>query len=152
MASLDDLDRKILRRLQQDCEVSLDALAKEVGSTKTPVWNRIQKMRKNGVIRREVALVDPAAVGLGETFFVAVRTSRHDDDWLKAFTKAVRAIPEILEAHRLTGEIDYLLKVQVAGTADFDRVYRDLIGRISLYNVTSSLSMETIKSTTALKI
>ncbi|CCQ72476.1 Lrp/AsnC family transcriptional regulator [Magnetospira sp. QH-2] len=109
-------------------------------------------MRKNGVILRQVALVDPKAVGLGETFFVAVRTSKHDDDWLTAFTEAVIAIPEILEVHRLTGDIDYLLKVQVGATAKFDRIYKNLISRISLYNVTSSLSMETIKSTTALKV
>lgn len=152
MSQLDELDRKILRLLQEDCDISLDALAKEVGSSKTPVWNRIKKMRKNGVIRRQVAIVDPKAVGLGETFFVAVRTSKHDDEWLKAFTEAVLALPEILEVHRLTGDIDYLLKVQVSGTADFDRVYKALIGRISLYNVTSSLSMETIKSTTALNV
>lgn len=152
MSQLDELDRKILRLLQEDCDISLDALAKEVGSSKTPVWNRIKKMRKNGVIRRQVAIVDPKAVGLGEIFFVAVRTSRHDDEWLKAFTEAVLALPEILEVHRLTGDIDYLLKVQVSGTADFDRVYKALIGRISLYNVTSSLSMETIKSTTALNV
>lgn len=152
MASLDELDRKILRLLQEDCDISLDALAKQVGSSKTPVWNRIKKMRKSGVIRGQVALVDPEAVGLGETFFVAVRTSQHDAAWLEAFTEAVLEIPEILEVHRLTGDIDYLLKVQVAGTADFDRVYKELIGRISLFNVTSSLSMETIKSTTALKV
>jgi Lrp/AsnC family transcriptional regulator len=152
MSQLDELDRKILRLLQEDCDISLDALAKEVGSSKTPVWNRIKKMRKNGVIRRQVAIVDPKAVGLGETFFVAVRTSKHDDEWLKAFTEAVLALPEILEVHRLTGDIDYLLKVQVSGTTDFDRVYKALIGRISLYNVTSSLSMETIKSTTALNV
>lgn len=152
MALPDELDRKILRLLQEDCELSLDALAKEVGSSKTPVWNRIKKMRKNGVIRRQVAIVDPTAVGLGETFFVAIHTSKHDEEWLRAFTEAVLALPEILEVHRLTGDIDYLLKVQVSGTADFDRVYKALISRISLYNVTSSLSMETIKSTTALNV
>lgn len=152
MSRLDELDRKILRLLQEDCDISLDALAKEVGSSKTPVWNRIKKMRKNGVIRRQVAIVDPKSVGLGETFFVAVRTSRHDTEWLKAFTEAVVAMPEILEVHRLTGDVDYLLKVQVRDAADFDRVYRTLIDRISIFNVTSSLSMETIKSTTALNV
>ena len=152
MALLDELNRKILRLLQQDCDISLDALAKKVGSSKTPVWNRIKKMRKHGIITRQVALVDAKSVGLGETFFVAVRTAKHDAAWLKAFTEAVIAIPEILEVHRLTGDIDYLLKVQVGSTADFDQVYQDLIGRISLFNVTSSLSMETIKSTTALNV
>ena len=152
MSRLDELDRKILRRLQEDSDISLDALAKEVGSSKTPVWNRIKKMRRNGVIRRQVAIVDPKAVGLGEIFFVSVRTSRHDTEWLEAFTEAVLSLPEIMEVHRLTGDVDYLLKVQVTDAADFDRVYRDLIGRISIFNVTSSLSMETIKSTTALRL
>ncbi len=152
MASLDELDRKILRLLQDDCDISLDALAREVGSSKTPVWNRIRKMRENGIIRQQVALVDPKAVGLGETFFVAIHTSRHEAGWLEAFTEAVLDIPEILEVYRLAGDIDYLLKVQVGSTADFDRLYKTLIGRISLYNVTSSLSMETIKSTTALNV
>ena len=152
MVLLDELDRKILRLLQEDCDISLNALAKKVGASKTPVWNRIKKMRTNGVIRRQVALVDPKAVGLGETVFVAVRTSRHDPEWLNAFTEVVLALPEILEVHRLTGDIDYLLKIQVSGTADFDRVYKALISRISIFNVTSSLSMETIKSTTALYI
>lgn len=152
MSSLDDLDRKILRVLQMDCGVSLDALAATVGSSKTPVWNRIQKMRRNGVIRRQVAIVDPASVGLGETYFVTIRTSCHDNAWLKAFSEAVLEIPEILEVHRVTGDIDYLLKIQVAGTADFDRVYKTLIGKISIFNVTSNVSMETIKETTALNL
>jgi len=152
MPQLDELNRNILRLLQEDCDISLSALAKKVGSSKTPVWNRIKKMRKNGIIRRQVALVDPKAVGLGETFFVAVHTSKHDEEWLKAFTGAVLSLPEILEVHRLTGDIDYLLKVQVSDTADFDRVYKALISQISVFNVTSSLSMETIKSTTALKV
>lgn len=152
MASFDQLDRKILRLLQHDCDISLDTLARKVGSTKTPVWNRIKKMRKNGIILRQVALVDPGAVGLGETFFVAIHTSRHDTEWLTAFMDAVKTIPEILEAHRLAGDIDYLLKIQVSDTADFDRVYKQLIGRVSIFNVTSSLSMETIKSTTVLNV
>lgn len=152
MAAIDDLDRKILRVLQEDADISLDQLAKAVGSSKTPVWNRIRKMKKSGVIRRQVVIVDPAAVGLGETFFVAVRTSQHDEAWLKAFMDAVRSLPEILEVHRLTGENDYLLKVQVGGTAEFDRLYKQLIGKADLFNVTSSLSMETVKSTTALPV
>jgi Lrp/AsnC family transcriptional regulator len=89
---------------------------------------------------------------LGETFFGAVRTAKHNAEWLKDFTEAVLAIPEMLEVHRLTGDIDYLLKVQVSKTADFHRVYKTLISRISLYNVISSLSMETIKSTKALNV
>ncbi len=152
MFKLDDLDRKILRELQQDATVSMDALAKRLGSSKTPVWSRVQKLRKAGVIEKQVALVNPEAIGLEEMFFVAVKTDQHEPDWLNLFASAVQDMPEILEAHRLTGDIDYLLKVQVQSPADFDRFYKELIGRVKLHNVTSSLSMECLKKTTALKI
>ncbi|OED36316.1 ArsR family transcriptional regulator [Chromatiales bacterium (ex Bugula neritina AB1)] len=152
MSKLDELDRKILREIQQDSNVSMDALAKKIGSSKTPVWSRIQKLRKNGVIDKQVALLNPAALGLAETFFMAVKTDEHDQEWLKKFAAAVQDLPEILEAHRMTGDIDYLLKVRVASTTDFDRVYKELISRVKLHNVTSSLSMECLKHTTALKL
>lgn len=152
MAKLDELDRKILRALQEDATVSMDALAKKVHSSKTPVWSRIQKMRNAGVIEKQVALVNPGSVGLNETFFVAVKTDQHEPGWLDVFAAAVADMPEILEAHRLAGDIDYLLKVQVENPADFDRFYKELISRVKLHNVTSSLSMECLKHTTALKI
>jgi Lrp/AsnC family transcriptional regulator len=152
MAKLDELDRKILRALQDDATVSMDALAKQIGSSKTPVWSRIQKMRKAGIIEKQVALVNPTAVGLDETFFVAVKTDQHEPEWLALFAKAVEDMPEILEAHRMAGEVDYLLKVQVKNPSDFDRFYKELISRVKLHNVTSSLSMECLKKTTALKI
>ena len=152
MIKLDELDKKILRALQHDATISMDALAKKINSSKTPVWSRIQKMRKAGVIESQVALVNPSAVGLDETFFVAVKTDQHEPGWLDLFARAVEDMPEILEAHRLAGDIDYLLKVQVESPADFDRFYKELIARVRLHNVTSSLSMECLKKTTALKI
>lgn len=152
MTKLDDLDRKILRELQTDATVSMDALARKLGSSKTPVWSRIQKLRKAGVIESQVALVNPQSIGLEETFFVAVKTDQHEPDWLEKFASAVVTMPEILEAHRLTGDIDYLLKVQVRNPADFDRFYKELIAQVKLHNVTSGLSMECLKKTTALKI
>ena len=152
MHKLDDLDRKILRELQADATISMDALAKKLGSSKTPVWSRIQKLRKSGVIERQVALVNPQTIGLEETFFVAVKTDQHEPEWLEKFAAAVVTMPEILEAHRLTGDIDYLLKVQVQSPSDFDRFYKELIAQVKLHNVTSSLSMECLKKTTALKI
>ena len=150
--ALDDLDRKILRCLQQDTSRSLEELAKIVGASKTPVWNRVRKLQAAGIIDRQVAILNADKIGLNDTFFVAIRTSQHDEDWLKAFTRTVHEMPEIQEAHRLAGEIDYLLKVRVANTRDFDTFYKSFIGRINLFNVTSSLSMETIKSTTMLKV
>jgi len=149
---LDDLDRKILIELQRDATVALDDVAKRVGSSKTPVWNRIRKMREAGVIERTVAIVNPDAVGLGSTFYVLVRTSQHESDWLEKFVSAVNKHPEIVSAHRLAGEIDYILKVQVADARAFDAFYRKLISDVSIFNVTSLMSMEQIKATTELPL
>lgn len=142
--SIDALDRKILAALQQDSTRPLDELAKLVGSSKTPVWNRIRKMKERGIIKREVAIVDPRAVGLGACFYVMIRTSRHEKEWMDAFLDALKARPEVQEAHRMAGEIDYILKVRVKDAEDFDRFYRELTADISIYNVTSLLSMEEI--------
>lgn len=150
--SLDEADRKILRALQRDATSSLDRLAKKIGVSKTKVWNRIHRLQREGVIVRQAAVLDPARVGLAETFFIGVRTNQHNAQWLESFSRIVRETPEILEAHRLAGETDYLLKVQVASTRDFDEFYKRLVARIDLYNVTSSLSMEVLKYETALPI
>lgn len=147
---LDDLDRNILTLLQQDASLPLDEIARRVGASKTPVWNRIRKMKASGLIRGEVALVDPDLLGLESCFFVLIRTSQHDADWLDRFLRAVRERPEVMEAHRLAGDIDYILKVRVPSARAYDAFYRALIREVSIFNVTSTLSMEEIKNTTAL--
>ena len=152
MADLDETDRNILRLMQADASLSFDRIAKRLGLSKTAVWNRVQRMQRDGVIRRQVAILDADSLGIRETVFVAVRTAQHNDAWLARFTAVIAEMPEIVEAHRLTGEVDYLLKVRVDSTRDFDRFYKRMIERIDLFNVTSSLSMETIKETTALPI
>lgn len=149
---LDDTDRKILSLLQEDATLSLDDIAARVGASKTPVWNRIRKLREAGVIRAQVALLDPDSLGLDACFFVLIRTSEHDPDWARRFLAAVRARPEVIEAHRLAGDIDYILKVRVPNARAYDTFYRGLIKEVSIFNVTSSLSMEEIKSTTALPL
>lgn len=151
-AAIDALDRKILGLLQTDATLPLDEIARQVGSSKTPVWNRIRKLRDSGVIDRQVAVLDPASVGLGSCFFVLVRTSRHDAEWLDQFLAALKARPEIVEAHRLAGEIDYLLKVRVADAPAYDCFYRALIADVSIFSVTALLSMEEMVSTTALPL
>lgn len=151
-AAIDDLDRNILSLLQQDATLPLDEIARRVGASKTPVWNRIRKMRASGLIRAEVAILDPEKVGLETCFFVLIRTSQHDAAWLDRFLRAVQARPEVVEAHRLAGEIDYILKVRVPNARAYDAFYRALIGEVSIFNVTSVLSMEEIKSTTALPV
>jgi len=149
---IDDLDRNILAILQQDSGVPLDEIARRLGASKTPVWNRIRKMKASGLIKGEVALVDPGKLGLESCFFVLIRTSEHDSDWLARFLRAVQSRPEVLEAHRLAGDIDYILKVRVPNAKAFDAFYRALIKEVSIFNVTSSLSMEEIKNTTALPV
>jgi Lrp/AsnC family transcriptional regulator len=151
-APLDDLDRNILVLLQQDASLPLDEIARKVGASKTPVWNRIRKMRASGLIRAEVAILDPEKLGLESCFFVLIRTSQHDADWLDRFLRAVRSRPEVVEAHRLAGDIDYILKVRVPNARAYDAFYRALIKEVSIFNVTSVLSMEEIKSTTALPV
>jgi len=145
---IDALDRKILSELQKDAAQSLDMIAKTVGSSKTPVWTRIKRMKAEGVIKKETALLDPQLLGLETCFFVLVRTSEHEADWQNRFLEAIMKRDEVLEAHRLAGEIDYLLKVRVRNARDYDAFYQALISDVKIFNVTALLSMEEIKMTT----
>ncbi|MFN6977014.1 MAG: Lrp/AsnC family transcriptional regulator [Gemmobacter sp.] len=149
---LDEIDRKILAALQEDASLSLDEIARRVNSSKTPVWNRIRRMREAGVILRQTVIVDPEALGYEACFFVLIRTSEHDPEWLARFLAAVRSRPEVLEAHRLAGEIDYILKVRVRNARAYDAFYQALIAQVRVHNVTALLSMEEIKATTALPV
>ncbi|MEM0976644.1 MAG: Lrp/AsnC family transcriptional regulator [Pseudomonadota bacterium] len=149
---IDGLDRKILSQLQRDASQSLELLAKSVGSSKTPVWNRLKRLKEQGVIQKEVAILDADALGLETCFFVLVRTSEHEADWQERFLKALQDRPEVLEAHRLAGDIDYLLKVRVANARAYDTFYQALISEVKIFNVTALLSMEEIKMTTALPL
>ena len=149
---IDELDRKILSELQRDASQSLDEIARAAGSSKTPVWNRIRKMREAGVIGKTTAVLDADALGLEACFFVLIRTSEHEADWQQKFLAALRARPEVLEAHRLAGDIDYILKVRVENARAYDVFYQALISEVRIYNVTALLSMEEIKSTTMLPL
>lgn len=150
--AIDDLDRKILQALQENAAQSLDEIASAVGSSKTPVWNRIRKLREAGVITRNTVLLDAEALGYEATFFVLVRTSAHDADWQARFLSAVKKSPEVMEAHRLAGDIDYILKVRVKNARAYDAFYQSLISQVPIYNVTALLSMEEIKFETALPL
>ena len=130
----------------------LDKVAEITGSSRTAVWNRIKKFEASGLIKRYSVILDPDLAGLGETFYVTIRTNRHDTAWLQKFSDAIAQLPEIIEAHRLAGENDYMLKVQVPTTRDYDGFYRRLIDRVEIYNVTSHLSMETLKSNAPLPV
>ncbi len=150
--TLDATDRALLAQLQIDATWSMDRLAKHAGISKTAAWNRVQKLQQEGVIQKQVAVLDADKIGLPETFFIAVKTNQHQKQWLMKFHKVIKRYPEIVEVHRLAGEVDYLMKVQVASTRDFDALYQELVSEIDLYSVTSSLSMEVLKHETALPI
>jgi Lrp/AsnC family transcriptional regulator len=151
-ARLDEIDRKILAELQEDAGRSLDEIARRVGSSKTPVWNRIRRMRADGVIERQTVILDPEKLGLEACFFVLIRTSEHEAEWQRRFLQVLRDRPEVLEAHRLAGDIDYILKVRVANARAYDSFYQALIAEVRIYNVTALLSMEEIKATTMLPV
>jgi len=149
---IDAIDIKILKELQGDANQPLEALAKKVGASKTPVWNRIKKLREAGVIKHTVSVIDPEKVGLPTCFFVFIKTSAHEKDWQDRFLNAVRSKPEVMEAHRLAGDIDYVLKIRVADARAYDAFYQSLISEVSIFEVTSTMSMEEIKATTQLPI
>lgn len=149
---LDTVDRAILNQLQRDATVSMDRLAKMVGLSKTAAWNRVQRLQNEGVITKQVVVLNAEKVGLGETFFIAIKTNQHNEQWLIDFNAMVQRFPEIVEAHRLSGDTDYLIKVQVASTREFDKLYKNIVAQVNLYSVTSSLSMQVLKQSTALPL
>ncbi len=150
--SIDEIDRQILACVQEDCTVAIAEIAERIGLSSTPCWTRIRKLEKAGVIRARVALLDPEKLNLGTTVFVAIKTNQHNQEWLERFREAVAEIPEVLEFYRMSGEVDYLLRVVVPDIATYDAVYKRLISVIDLYDVSSSFAMERIKYTTVLPV
>lgn len=152
MGNIDDTDRLLLRALQADAATSLESLAAAASISVNTCWRRVKRLEEAGILLRRVALVDPESVGLGQTVFVAIRTRDHSADWVERFAKAVRSIPEVVEFYRMAGDVDYLLKIQVGNVKDYDRVYRTLIARIDLADVSATFAMECIKNTTELPL
>jgi Lrp/AsnC family transcriptional regulator len=149
---LDAIDVRILEILQQDAEQQVAQIAEAVGLSTTPCWRRIQRLKESGVITRQVALVDARKVNVGVTVFVSVRTSVHTQSWFEAFTATVQAITEVVEFYRMSGDVDYLLRVVVPDIAAYDKVYKRLISGTQLHDVSSSFAMEELKLTTALPL
>jgi Lrp/AsnC family transcriptional regulator len=149
---IDDGDRRLLALLQTDASLSLEEISQRTAMSPNTAWRRIKRLEELGIISKRVALINPEAVGLNMTVFVAIKTSDHSDEWLDVFAKAVSAIPEVVEFYRMSGETDYLLKILVDSIGDYDRVYRKLIRSAKLNDVSSSFAMETIKYTTAVPL
>jgi Lrp/AsnC family transcriptional regulator len=149
---MDDVDFALLQILQEDATLKVAEIAQKVGLSVTPCWRRIQKLEEEGVIRKRVALLDPVKLQVGVTVFIAVRTNQHNAAWVKKFSAIVMAIPEIVEFYRMSGDVDYLLRAVVPDIAGYDAVYKRLIEKIELGDVSSSFAMEQIKFTTALPL
>lgn len=146
VVELDAKDRRILGVLQEDASLTISQLGERVGLSANPCWRRVKRLEDEGVIERRVAVVAGDKVGLPVTAFVFIRTQSHDAAWLDAFAKAINDIPEIVECHRMSGSVDYLLKLAVADIAHYDRVYKRLIDRApNLADVTAGFSMERVK-------
>ena len=150
--ALDDMDIKILRRLQADATLPVAEIGKDVGLSTTPCWRRIQKLEETGVVRRRVALLDPVKVNAGVTVFVSIKTDQHSMGWLDKFRAAVNDFPEVVEFYRMSGDIDYLMRVVVPDIAAYDAFYKRLIARIEISKVSSAFAMEQMKYTTELPL
>lgn len=152
MTTIDAIDRRILAILQADASGSLDEVAEQVNLSRNACWRRIQRLEQSGIIRRRVALLDAAKLGLSLTVLVKIRTSRHDVKWTERFRAAINSIPEIVAAYRTAGETDYVLHAIVADVQHYDRLYQRLIARVEMVDVSASFVMEEIKSSTTVPI
>ena len=148
---MDHYDRRLLELMQSDATLSVGELAEKIALSKTACWRRVRKLEKQGVIRDRVTLLEPAALNLGLTVYIVVRTNQHNDAWAKRFSEVVADIPGVLEAYRMSGDVDYLLRAVVSDLDGYDRLYKELI-RADLFDVSSSFVMETLKWTTALPL
>jgi len=150
--NIDTTDRAILRILQDDATMSVDSVAEAVHLSRNACWRRIKRLEESGVLKARVALVDAAKLGKGQLVFVLMRAADHSPDWLKAFDHAVRTLPEITGAHRMSGDLDYVLRVQVADVPDYDRFYKRLISMVPVRDISASFVMENIKDSTAVPV
>ena len=149
---MDKKDSNILSILQEDATLSVNEIAERVSLSPTACWKRIQRLTQDGIIRKQVCLLDSKKLGAGVTVFVAIKTNRHDMQWLQQFAAGVRDMPEVVEVYRMSGETDYLLKVVAPDIQGFDVVYKRLIQIVELFDVSSSFAMEELKYTTALPL
>jgi Lrp/AsnC family transcriptional regulator len=149
---MDKLDAKILDLLQENADLTAAEIADRVGLSKTPCWRRIQKLEADGVIRGKVVLLDAHALNVGTTVFVTLKTGNHSEAWFERFVRAVRDIPEVTEIHRMSGDVDYLIRIVVPDIDAYDVVYKRLISSVEFQDVSASFALETIKSTSALPL
>ncbi len=149
---MDRIDKRILTLLQQDATTPVAEIGKKVGLSTTPCWRRIQKLEEDGVITKRVAVLDPKSVNARVTVFVSIKTNSHNAEWLKRFSEVTSQFPEVVELYRMSGDIDYLLRVVVPDIQAYDDFYQQLINKIDITDVSSSFAMEQMKYTTQLPL
>ena len=149
---MDKIDRKILSLLQIDASLTAAEVADRVGLSKTPCWRRIVRMQECGLIQRTVAILDPQQLRVGTTVFVTIKTGKHSAGWFDRFRRDVEQMPEVTEIHRMSGDVDYLIRIVVPDIAAYDAVYKRLIAAVEFLDVSASFVLETLKSTTALPL
>lgn len=148
--TFDEIDRRILEMLQKDSDTPIQTISHAVGLSANPCWRRIKRMEEAGVIKKRVALVDQARANVPLTVFIGISTSHHKIDWLNRFHELIDEIPEVVEAYRLTGTVDYILKVVAPDMAAYDTVYKKMIQKLDFSQVNAMISMEELKFTTAI--
>ncbi len=150
--NLDEFDLKILRFVQADASLSADQLAEKIGLSRNACWRRLKRLETESIIKRKVALVDPESVELELSVFILIKALGHEPDWLEKFKNAVTSMPEIIGAHRMSGELDYILRIRVQNVKSYDDFYQRLIARVPIADISASFVMEDLKDTTALPI
>ena len=152
MTDFDHIDRQILAAVQCNAAQSLEAMAEDLSISTNTVWRRMKRLEDEGVIARRVSIIDPLAIGLKQTVFVAIRTGNHSEEWLARLAEAIADIPEIVEFYRMAGDVDYLAKIQCQDVAHYDRIYKRLIGKVELSDISATFAMECLVNTTELPL
>jgi len=143
---LDDRDRKILSILQKDAAVAVGVIADRVALSVSACSRRIARLEADGYISRRIVVLDRGKMGVPTIVFALVKTTRHSEEWVENFRRAISGIPEVVEAHRLTGNYDYLLKILLPRAEHYDHVYKAIIRKVELFDVSASISMEVMKA------
>lgn len=150
--NLDDFDLKILKNLQSDASISIEQLAESIHLSRNACWRRIKQLEEAGIIKKRIALVDPEKVGLGLSVLIMIKALAHDPDWLTKFKQAISSMPEIMGAHRMSGELDYVLRVRVEDMKAYDAFYQRLISKVAIADLSASFVMEDLKDTHSLPL
>ena len=150
--TMDKKDKAILQALQSDATMTVSDIADQIGLSKSACWRRIQTLEEDGVISARVTLLNQEKLGLDLTVFARIRTHEHTQQWFDRFYAMVTTMPNVMEVHRLSGDVDYLVRAVVPDMRSYDEMYKEMIAKVDLFDVSSSFSMETIKYTTSLPL